>query len=310
MSKYFGVIGNRDHIKISGEKLPFWQFLDEQPEGWLCSIFYRRNDVPSDRQRIWDCGAWSYKDQDIPKLGSMVVTPESILDLYRQYANPGDFIIAPDHMLIPGMGDLNARREFNRDSAIKFNEIAFETEFRPMATVHGESIDERVTRARELIDVGYDALALGGLAGQASKKRMILDVVTTMRREFPNAWLHVLGLSSPSYATVWSQIGIDSFDGASHFRQAFNGRFFMSEGAKLVGFQAVKNDEEVIAPLCDCKACSALRLEGIDTRRFGSNESNMGRAAHNLNHLMRSLKCAMQVTTPLQTTLIQAHQSI
>jgi tRNA-guanine family transglycosylase len=309
MSKFFGVIGNRDHIKIGGEKWPFWLFLDEQPEGWLCSIFYRRNDVPDDRQRIWDCGAWSYKEHDVPKLGKMEVTPESILALYREYAKPGDFIIAPDHMLIPGLGDLNARREFNRTSAEKFFEIAADTGFRPMATVHGETIEERLARTRELLAVGYDAIALGGLAGQASKKKMIIDVVTTVRREIPpNVWLHVLGLSSPSYVSVWASIGIESFDGASHFRQAFNGKFFISEGPKLVAYQAAKNDEEATAPSCDCRACAELRKEGVDTRRFGSNEHNMGRAAHNMNQLMRSLKNATQTASPVQTTLLHVHQ--
>lgn len=310
MSMYFGVIGNRDHIKIKGKKLPFWLFLDEQPEGWLCSIYYRRSDVPSDRPRIWDCGAWSYKKHDVPKLGKMEVTPESMLGLYREYAKPGDFIIAPDHMLIPGLGDLNARRNFNRVSAERFFELAIGTQFRPMATVHGETIEERVVRAGELLEVGYDAIALGGLAGQASKKRMAIDVVTTVRREFPDVWLHVLGLSAPSYASMWAAVGVESFDGASHFKQAFNGKFFVSAGPRLVAHTAAKNEEEITAPLCDCKACSTLRKEGVDTRRFGSNEHNMGRAAHNMNQLMRSLKDAMQTSPPLQTTLLQVNRSL
>lgn len=310
MSMYFGVIGNRDHIKIKGEKLPFWLFLDEQPDGWLCSIYYRRRDVPADRPRIWDCGAWSYKEHDVPMLGRMEVTPESILDLYREYARPGDFVIAPDHMLIPGLGDLNARRQFNRASAERFFELAAGTEFRPMATVHGETIEERLARAAELLGVGYDAVALGGLAGQASRKRMITDVVTTVRREFPDVWLHVLGLSSPPYASVWSAIGVESFDGASHFRQAFNGRFFVSEGPKLKSYAAAKNGEGVTAPPCDCRACSELRGEGVDTRSFGSNEHNMGRAAHNMNQLMRSLKSAMQTAPPVQATLLQVNRPL
>lgn len=310
MSMFFGVIGNRDHIKIKGEKLPFWLFLDEQPEGWLCSIYYRRRDVPDDRQRIWDCGAWSYKEHDVPMLGKMEVTPESVLELYREYAKPGDFVIAPDHMLIPGLGDLNARREFNRASAEKFFELVGDTQFRPMATVHGETVEERLSRTEELLSAGYEAIALGGLAGQASKKRMVIDVVTTVRREFPDTWLHVLGLSSPNYASVWAAINVESFDGASHFRQAFNGKFYVSDGPKLITYAAAKNGGEITAPYCECRACAELRKEGIDTRSFGSNEHNMGRAAHNMNQLMRSLKSAMLAAPPVQSTFLQLNRPL
>jgi len=62
--RYFGVIGNRDYIKIKCKKRPYWEFLDEQPDGWLSSLTYRRNDIPNDRPLIMDCGAWSYKHND------------------------------------------------------------------------------------------------------------------------------------------------------------------------------------------------------------------------------------------------------
>jgi hypothetical protein len=48
----------------------------------------------------------------------------------------------------------------------------------------------------------------------------------------------------------------------------------------------------VTAPHCTCRACSLLENDGVDTRRYGSNETNMGRAAHNLNHLIRALGVA------------------
>ena len=38
MAQYVGVVGNRDYIKINGEKRPFWEFLDREPEWWLCSL--------------------------------------------------------------------------------------------------------------------------------------------------------------------------------------------------------------------------------------------------------------------------------
>lgn len=290
MAKYYGVVGNRDFIKLGGSRLPFWHFLDESPDGWLCSLAYRRADVPQDRPRLWDCGAWSYKAMEEPRLLGEAVTPEYVRGLYRELALPDDHCIAPDHMLIPGLGDLDARRRFNLESAARFLDLCGADDFIPMGAVHGESAQERVDRAGELVELGYGALALGGLAGQASRKDVCVRAVEAVRKAFPGVWLHVLGLSAPSYAREWARLEVDSFDGASHFKQAFTaGKHYHFDGRDLKSYKAAREGEDVTAPPCDCLACELLRADGVDTRRYGSNESNMGRAAHNLNHLMRAL---------------------
>jgi hypothetical protein len=86
MTDYYGVVGNRDYIKLQGQRLPFWHFLDRHPTGWLCSLAYQRDDVPTDRPRIWDCGAWSYKALEIPRLGRAEVTPAWALAQYQRLA--------------------------------------------------------------------------------------------------------------------------------------------------------------------------------------------------------------------------------
>ena len=115
--KYFGVIGNRDYIKLRGVKLPFWEFLDEQPDGWLTSIVYHRDDLPLGRPMIFDCGAWSYKDADEP-----TVTPKDALEQYMKNAPGGSMLIAPDHMIIPGKDNQN-RKQINRRNAAEFISI-------------------------------------------------------------------------------------------------------------------------------------------------------------------------------------------
>src|SRR6185503_20414691 len=117
------------------------------------------------RSGIWDCGAWSYKHEETPRLGRSDVTPAWALAQYRRLARPGDTVIAPDHMLIPGV-DLSARRRFNHASAALFQVLCQRTELVPMAVVHGASLDERLSAAAALIRMGYTALALGGLAGR------------------------------------------------------------------------------------------------------------------------------------------------
>lgn len=299
MTHYFGVITNRDRIKLHGQSVPFWKLLNEHPDGWLCSLAYRRDDVPRDRAMIWDCGAWSYKDKDTPALSGERVTPAWAIEQYQALARPGDFIVAPDHMLIPGV-DYAARRCFNADSAREFIGIAGGA-YRPMAVVHGVDLDERIESATRLYALGYRALALGGLAGRAGHKRdMIVETVAAVRAAVPDAWLHVLGISAPSYMSAWRRLGVDSCDGASHFRAAFrSGKFLIADGPTLREYKASPKGAPPTAPTCNCRACTLLRADGVDTRTFGSNEHNMGRAAHNLIHLMRAQAEAMRPVVAL-----------
>ena len=135
------MIGNRDYIKIRGERLPFWHFLDEQPDGWLTSLAYNRKDYPGERgPMIWDCGAWSYKNLDRPKY-----TPAEVLSLYSELASPGDMVVAPDHMLIEGT-NLAYRRRFNTISARRFLSQC-PADFIPMAVIHGMDDKERIDQA-------------------------------------------------------------------------------------------------------------------------------------------------------------------
>ena len=304
MTQYYGVIGNRDHIKYQGEKRPFWEFLDRQPDGYLSSLAYLPTpfglpDIP----KIGDCGAWSYKFEALPSLGRNIVTSEWVVQEYAKYFQPGDLAVAPDHMLIPFDGvNLDDRRKFNIDSAKAFLPLAIEQGFQPMATVHGMDLEERLINIGRLYEIGYKHFSLGGMAARASQKKMLLESIQAIsdkvRSILPDAWIHVLGLSSPEYFAAFNRMGIDSCDGSSHFKQAFTaGTFFRVEDGRLIKQQASRPGEPIAIPSCDCLACTKLREEGIDTRSYGSNENNMGRAAHNLNMLMRAHQYAVSTPT-------------
>lgn len=280
-TKYFGVIGNRDYIKMDGEKRPFWEFLDEQPDGWLTSLTYKRKDLPTGKPMIFDCGAWSYKNEEIPP-----ICADSAIDQYLEYALPGAMLIAPDHMLIEGC-DIEYRTQWNKKQAARFLDSC-PKDYTPMAIIHGMTLEERVLHAQELTALGYKCLAVGGVAARAAQKAKVAEMVAAIKNAAPDCYLHVLGLTSPPYMKIWDEIGIDSADGSSHFKQAFTaGAFFYFDNG-LKKHQAARPGEEVTAPLCDCLACEKLSAQGIDTRTYGSNENNMGRAAHNLNKLMEA----------------------
>jgi tRNA-guanine family transglycosylase len=168
----------------------------------------------------------------------------------------------------------------------------------PMATIHGMDIEERVKHARTLYARGYTHLALGGLAARAASRNRVVSWVSAVRQAVPDAYLHVLGLTSPNYMRMWHELGVNSADGSSHFKQAFTaGAFFSQEGDKLTKHAAARTGQPITAPECVCLACRLLREDGVDTRTYGSNETNMGRAAHNLNMLMRAHKWTLSTSS-------------
>lgn len=289
MSQYFVSIRKRDNIL--GE--PFWKYLEVQPAGWLTSLVYYRSDLPCGR-KIIDCGAWTYKGEDVPRIGKDLVTTEWATQKYASMAQVGDFVVAPDHIPLPGT-DIASRVRYNHNSAEEFI-TSVDAGLTAMATVHG-SVEDRMEQATHYHALGYTAIAIGGVASAAARgvrKADIVEIVEKIRSVVPRVWLHVFGVSAPAYVREWERIGVQSFDGASHFLYAFtNGVFFTQRGEKLIRNRAARPGAEPSVAECECYACATLRDAGEDTRRYGNNARNMGRAAHNLNMLMRAQREAI-----------------
>jgi len=291
--RYYMAVTNRDYIKLRGEKRPFWEFLDHLPHGWLVSLAWAGAPVPPDCHRIHDCGAWTYRNHDIPTLNKSQVTAKWALEQYTQYARKGDIMVAPDHMLTTG--NLVERRKFNAQQAKDFLKLC-PSKYKPMAVCHGHGSWEYLESARALAKLGYEYIAVGGVAGRSAERSTVVSLVAEVRKEVTGVWLHVLGLSAPNYAAAWASLGVNSYDGSSHYKQAFTaGTFYTRDGSKLIKHQAARLDrqEKITAPLCQCKACVVLREDGVDTRSYGSNQHNMGRAAHNVNHLIPAQRRAI-----------------
>jgi len=299
-TQFYPVICDSIWAKSLQEKygIHFTDLLDVQPDGWLNSLEFWR-ELPANISIIYDCGGWSYRDEDVPPIDSASISKE-----YERKANHGSMVIAPDHMLIPGV-DLDFRRKWNREQAQRFLEDCPDT-LKPMAAVHGMSEEERVEHATWLSELGYKHMAIGGVAGRATEAESIIKMVKGVRRSIdPGVWLHVLGLTSLSYYREWMKIGVDSVDGTTYLRQSLAGKFnyINSEGEIKAHAVAQPEDEDSSdflihvpsksrAPDCFCKACVALRDIGLDTRAFGSTAPTHGRAFHNLNVLIKAQSMA------------------
>lgn len=289
---FYAVVGNSDYIRLNGSRIPIWELLDEQPTGWLRSLASRSTTLLPDRQpMIWDCGAFGYRNLDMPQIRGRFVTAHFCIYQYARLSKPGDAIVAPDCLLVGSQ--IDERRKFNREQAIEFIKLAaLKLPDRiPMAVVHGLTLAERIQRAIELYEIGYRAVGIGGLvAGARNFKGSLIAIAATIeavRQIDTNVHFHIFGLCSPRYARAFNQLGV-SFDGSTYAKEAFIARnFLIHQGGRLVRYPAASNDTKAIAPRCCCRACNILRQYQIDPRYYGkSRQHDIGRLAHNLNQLL------------------------
>ncbi len=303
-TKFFPVMAHNVWDKKSKEKTGVdWYDLVDETDGWLNSLHYYR-EINDDYFILYDCGGWTYREMEIPPIDS-----KSISEEYRKKCNPNSMVIAPDHMLIPGV-DLDFRRQWNKEQAAQFIDDCPD-HLIPMAAVHGMTIKERLNAANDLVKMGYTHLAIGGVAGRATEKDFIIDLVTAVRKEIDKSiWIHVLGITGLNYYEEWCKIGIDSVDGSSYLQKALFGKYLFWHDGKLKEYDCKQPDtenkedfllyveSECQAPPCDCKACKTLNELNIDPREFPHeeidethrSEKKYGRAYHNLNHQIRAQK--------------------
>lgn len=303
--QFYSVLGNRDYLKIETPdgpvKEPIWKYIRGpagKPGGhWLTSLVYMRNASRAPGRYILDCGAWSYKGETEPRW-----TPEQCLEKYAAFARPGDIVAAPDHMVLRGMDaqEEQYRVDLTLENARDFLDLC-PGGLEPMAVTHGSTQDVRGVMLRELLEMGYRRIAIGSVAIRAGNRkfiRAILDDVADLRRQ-QDFRVHVLGVSALSWAAEFRAYGVDSYDGSAMFFAAFTaGEWLWHDGEGKLREYPVKRTRLEEMPTCDCPPCAAMRAQGLDTREYGSNERNMGRAVHNVNQYLAALEVARELPAP------------
>jgi len=288
MVEFHCVLGNRDFLKVQDERLPIWRFIDHRQ--WLSSLVYlnHRLQRPPDSTFILDCGAWSYKNEALPRW-----SVGECIERYATFAQPGDTITSPDHMVLRGMAEEEEalRVDLTLDNARQFLKLC-PVEWSPMAVTHGSTITARIAMTKELLDMGYRTIGIGSVAIRAGNRRFVHSLLeeTVRLREQEPFRIHVLGISALSWVPVYGELGIDSYDGSSMFFSAFTaGEFLWHDGSGKLREYKVKQVPVNEIPFCGCLPCRSMRAEGLDTREYGSNERNMGRAVHNINQYLAAL---------------------
>ena len=222
---YDGILVSR---AIVGDHLYTGKYTESQGhrfrlQGARDFLRYEESDYPGSLV-FGDCGAFQYHNLDEPPY-----TPDDMLEFY----DDGGFThgCSVDHIIfeldpaydrgkeVPN--ELKRRQNITVDNAEKFIKGAtpMRDYFTPLGVVQAWSPESMAAMASDLVKMGYDYLALGGLVPIGV--RGIHAVLDAVRREIPHdIKIHILGFAKANYLHEFKH-KLYSFDTTSPLIRAF-----------------------------------------------------------------------------------------
>jgi queuine tRNA-ribosyltransferase len=161
----------------------------------------------------------------------------------------------------------------------------------------GLDVQRRLRHLDELLPIGFDGYALGGLSVGEPPAEMyrILDAVAHgLPAERPR---YLMGVGTPADLHRGVRSGIDMFDCVMPTRNARTGTLFTSEGKVQIRNAKYRRDMGPLDPECPCYTCTTFTRSYL-RHLFKASELLFSRLAtlHNLSYyarLMRALRNAI-----------------
>ena len=161
--------------------------------------------------------------------------------------------------------------------------------------------DLRAESLAELVDIGFDGYAIGGLSVGEPKEEMdaiVEDLAPRMPSDKPR---YLMGVGTPQDIVRGVCAGVDMFDCVLPTRNARNGHLFTSTGVVRIRNATHRTDPAPIDANCACYACanfSRAYVHHLD--RCGEILGAVLMTIHNLAHyhaLMAQLRGAIEAGT-------------
>jgi hypothetical protein len=188
--------------------------------------FLRLNNGTKTRIEILgDCGAFSYKDQELPPF-----TVDEVIGFYEQC--DFDYGISVDHVILdydprydddikPAKAMVNRQAltlEYASDFLSKSKKGRYR--YRPLGVAQGWSPKSYAYSVRKLQTMGYTYIAVGGLVPMKTTDVLkTLEAINQVRRQQTS--LHLLGITRFESILAFETYGAVSFDSTSPLLQAF-----------------------------------------------------------------------------------------
>ena len=238
-----------------------------------------------------DCGAFHYTKMAVPrfKMGGYVSAKTAFREYQERHLTRGldipYLLCSPDHIIAPNTDDgvVERRREFTLTSARIFIDLCDDVNnATAVGVVHGRNTKERAEMTRELVEIGYEYIAFGGLVPLSRNQAVVISQLTGSDHlsghlsnvrigensplgiaKAAGAKTHLFGLNSPDWYRWSKRLGIDSFDGSK----------LSTEGA-VNGIIWVENDFSIDEVPKDASALyRRLSVKNIDRRERVKNRA-------------------------------------
>ncbi len=185
------------------------------------------------------------------------ITPETAIEIEESLG--ADIIMAFDQC-----GALPAEREIVRDAVrrttlwAKRCQAARRRSDQALFGIVQGGLDRalRVASARDLVGVGFDGYAIGGLSVGESKDDMYAMVDVTVPELPASKPRYLMGVGMPENLVEGVARGIDLFDCVVPSRHGRTGWLFTSFGRVLIKHARYLCDERPIDPTCGCPVCA------------------------------------------------------
>jgi hypothetical protein len=209
--------------------------------------------LPPSMRIFGDCGAFTYLHEAQPRYQT-----EDVLDYYQRIGvNYGASI---DHLVLEtlklnsdepakmSLHECERRMELTCENALEFLRLHRRGRYRfqPVGVAQGWTPRTYAQSVRQLIAMGYDYVALGGLARAPGET--VLKVVTAVRQAVDDPRrkstrrfrIHVFGVAKPGMAAKLRELRVSSIDSASYLRKAWlrSGQNYL--GADGIWYTAVR----------------------------------------------------------------------
>jgi queuine tRNA-ribosyltransferase len=155
----------------------------------------------------------------------------------------------------------------------------------------GTDLPLRRQSAEELLNIGFDGYAIGGLS-VGEPKAETYDVTEFVAGLLPEGRpRYLMGVGTPEDLVECVARGIDMFDCVMPTRNARNGCVFTSEGKLVIKNAQYARDDRPLDPACECAVCRRYS-RGYLRHLFGVGEMLAGILAthHNLYFYLDTMR--------------------
>ena len=115
--------------------------------------------------------------------------------------------------------------------------------------------DLRREAIQQLVDIGFDGYALGGLSVGEPKELMYEMLAETADAMPADHARYLMGVGTPEDLVEGVYQGIDMFDCVMPTRNARNGMLFTSQGRLVIKNACFQHDQRPLDESCDCYTC-------------------------------------------------------